>query len=279
VSALEQLALAGQALRLVLRRLLDVPLWAPWAALGALELALLGALVGFAHPLLSWLVAPLVAAAAGEPALHYPGFYAALPGLARGLGLMVAALPTALAAGWSTWLFAARWRGRRAAPGEAWAEAASRGGGLVLALLPFPLLAAGGALLIEHAVAGGSGTVRRLGDVSTLGVEVALRALGLFLPPLVMLEGRGAAAAWAALPRAWSRGLWAALALALPAALARLPLERQLEVAGADVAAGPPERVAWLAAARIGLGLVLSFVLAGGATVIHLGAVAVEEEG
>ena len=102
MSALEQLALAGQALWLTLREIRAGRLWVPWLALGALLLAALMALVGFAHPLLSWAVAPLVRAIGGEPALHYPDFYRTLPFLYSRVDLVLGTLAGAVATGWST---------------------------------------------------------------------------------------------------------------------------------------------------------------------------------
>ena len=86
MSALEQLALAGQALWLSLRELRAGRLWTPWLALGVLQLAVLMALLAFAHPLLAWAVAPLVRVIDGEPALHYPDFYRSLPFIASESG-------------------------------------------------------------------------------------------------------------------------------------------------------------------------------------------------
>lgn len=276
MSALEQLALAGQALGLSLRELRTGRLWTPWLALGALQLAALLALLAFAHPLLAWAVAPLVRAIGGEPALHYPDFYRTLPFLYSRVDLVLGSLAGAVATGWSTWLFAARWRRRVAGPGEAWAETAPRAVTLMLAQLPFQLLVLLFTTLIERSLADQGGLVRRLGYFVALGGVAGLQALFLYVPALIVLERRGLWRALAALPRAWARGLWAALLLGLVALLPLLPLDALGQRSDLLVDRGSPELVAWLAAMQLLVALVVSFLLAGSSTLVYLGAVADE---
>jgi hypothetical protein len=276
VNALEQLALAGQALQLTLRELRVVRLWAPWLALGALQLAGLTALLGFAHPLLAWALVPFVRITGGEPALHYPGFYRVLPYLYARADLVVGALAGAVAAGWSTRLFAARWRRQAAQPGEAWAETAPRALTLILAQLPFQVLVLLFTGLLERALAGQAGFVRRLGYLAGLGGVVGLQALFLYLPALIVLERQGLRQAFAGLPRAWARGLWAAFLLGLVALLPLLPLDALGQRSDLLVDRGTPELVAWLTGAQLLVGLAVSFLLAGSSTLVYLGAVADE---
>lgn len=278
MSALEQLALAGQALWLSLRELRAGRLWTPWLALGVLQLAVLMALLAFAHPLLAWAVAPLVRVIGGEPALHYPDFYRALPSLYSRVDLVVGSLAGAVVTGWSTRLFAARWRGHVLGPGEAWAETAPRALTLVLAQLPFQLLVLLFTTVIERLLVGQGGLVRRLGYFVALGGVAGLQALFLYVPALVVLERRGLWRALAGLPRAWERGFWAALLLGLAALLPLLPLDALGQRSDLLVDRGSPELVAWLTALQLLVGLAVSFLLAGSSTLVYLGAVADEPE-
>jgi hypothetical protein len=274
MSALEQLALAGEALRRTLLSLRSARLWVPWLTLLGVQSAALIALIGFAHPALSSWMAPLVGAAAGGEALHYPGFFRALPGLYSRVDPVLAALPGAVAAGWSTSLFAALWRGGVPEPRTAWAATRGRAATLVLALLPFHVLVLVLTTGLERAIAGESGMVRRLGGLVTLGGGIALEAGFLFVVPLVVLGGCGLVRALASLPRAWARGFWAATALAAVLAVPLLAFGRAGQLGERLVGRGSPEVVTWLVAAQIGVGLVRSFLLAGGATLVYLGAVA-----
>jgi hypothetical protein len=271
---LEQVSLAGHAVWLTLRESRAGRLWTPWLVLGALQCAALLTLLGFAHPLLGWAVAPLVRAIGGEPALHYPGFYRELPLLYSRVDLVLGSLVGAVATGWSTRLFAARWRREALAPGGAWAEVAPRSLTLVLAQLPFQLLVLLFTGLLEHVLADRGGIVRRLGYFATLGGVALLQALFLYLPALVVLERRGLWSALAGLPRAWARGFWAALLLGLAALLPPAVLEGLGQGSGLLVDRGVPELVAWLTAIQLFVLLAVSFLLAGSSTLVYLGAVA-----
>jgi hypothetical protein len=271
---LEQVSLAGHAVRLTLRESRAGRLWAPWLVLGALQCAVLLALLGFAHPLLAWAVAPFVRAIGGEPALHYPGFYRALPLLYSRVDLVLGSLVGAVATGWSTRLFAACWRREALASGGAWAEVAPRSLTLVLAQLPFQVLVLLFTGLLDHALAGQGGLARRVGYLVTLGGVAVLQALFLYLPALVVLERRGLWRAFAGLPRAWARGFWAALLLGLAALLPLALLDGMGQGSGLLVDRGAPELVGWLTAIQLLVLLAVSFLLGGSSTLVYLGAVA-----
>jgi hypothetical protein len=279
MSALEQLALAWHALGHSLRALSAGRLWAPWAALGACQLAMLAALVAFAHPVLAWALVPLVRALGGEAALHYPDFFRVLPFVYSRVDLVLGSVLGAVATGWSTLLFAARWRRQAIGAAAAWAGTAPRALTLVLGQLPFQLLVLLFTTLLERSLAGQGGLVRRLGYFVALGGVAGLQALFLYFPALVMLERRGLWRALAGLPRAWSRGLWAALLLGLVAVLPLLPLDALAQRSDLLVGRGSPELVAWLTGMQLLVGLAVSFLLAGSATLVYLGAVADEEDG
>jgi hypothetical protein len=274
VTTLEQLTLAAQALWLTAREARAARLWAPWVVFGVLQCAVLLALLGFAHPLLAWAVAPFVQAVAGEPALHYPDFYRALPFLYSRADLVMGSLVGAVVTGWSTRLFAARWRREKLTVREAWGEVAPRCLTLVLAQLPFQVLAVLLTGLLDWALGGQGGLARVLGYFVTLGGVAGLQALFLYLPALVVLERRGLWRALADLPRAWGRGLWAAFLLALVALMPLLPLDRLGQRSALLVDRGVPELVGWVTALQLFLGLAASFLLAGSSTLVYLGAVA-----
>jgi hypothetical protein len=271
---LEQLSLAAQALSHTFRESRAGRLWTPWLVLGVLQGAVLLALLGFAHPLLAWAVAPLVRAIGGEPALHFPGFYRALPFLYSRVDLVTGAIVGAIATGWSTRLFAARWRREALTAGEAWSETAPRALTRVLAQLPFQLLVLLFTSLVARALTGQGGLVQRLGYFATLGGVVGMQALFLYLPALIVLERRGLWRALAGLPRAWARGFWAALLLGLVALLPLLPLDGLGQRSGLLVDRGSPELVGWITAMQLLVALTVSFLLAGCSTLVYLGAVA-----
>jgi len=271
---LEQLSLAGQALWLTLCELRAGRLWVPWLVLGVFQGAVLLALLGFAHPLLAWALSPFVRVIGGEPALHYPGFYRALPFLYSRADLVVGSLVGAVATGWSTRLFAARWRRETLPGGGAWAEVVPRALTLVLAQLPFQVLVLLFTGLVNRALAGQGGLVQRLGYLVTLGGVAGLQALFLYLPALVVLERHGLWRSLVALPRAWARGFWAALLLGLAALLPLLPLAGLGQGSGLLVDRGTPELVGWVTAMQLLVGLAVSFMLAGSSTLVYLGAVA-----
>ncbi len=274
MSPLVQLALAAEGLWRALPRLGSARLWAPWLALGAVQCAVLLALPWFAHPAWSPLLAPLVRATAGEGALHYPGFFAALPLVWARADLVVVALAGPLAAGWSAALFAACWGGRETDPRTAWRAAAPRARALVLALLPLWVLTVYFQTGLPHAVAEQPGLVRRLAALASLGGVALAQSLFVFVPALAVLERRGVLGTFAALPRAWARGFWAALLLGGIVALAGVPFARLDRLAGLLVVRQRPELVVGLVGAAVVVRLALSFVLAGAATLAYLGAVA-----
>jgi hypothetical protein len=279
MSPLEQFALGAQALWLTLKQLRSVRLWTPWLLLGLLQAGALVAIVDFAHPLLAWALAPLVRAIAGEPALHYPDLYRKLPLLYGRADLALGATAGAFAAGWSTWLFGARWRRHHPAPATGLAEAGPHALTLVLAQLPFPVLVLALTYVLDRGLAGQGGMVRRAGYLLALGGAVGLQAAFLYVPALVVLERRGLWVTFAALPRTWGRGFWAALLLGAVAVGVLLPFDQLGQRSDLLVDRGNPELVGWLMALQLLVGLGVSFLLAGSATLVYLGAVSDAPEG
>ena len=60
MNVIEQVMLGWQCLRYASRQLLSPALWAPWLMVGGVEALALAALWWFAHPWVSWLMAPML---------------------------------------------------------------------------------------------------------------------------------------------------------------------------------------------------------------------------
>lgn len=280
MNAFEQVALAGQA---VARTLACVPrpaTWWPWLALGAVQAAAVAAIWNVAHPWVSWALAGWVAGQAGEGALHYPGLFESLPGLVAPAGLAIGALLGPVAIGAATVLFARVFRGAAPRPGAALREAARRAPALVIANLPFHLgllgLSLGVGGWLERSAAGGAAAA--LGAAALGAGSVLVQTLFFYVTGLVMLAGLGPVAALARLPRTWSRGFWAALALGVLALAALLPLQLARGRLERVVERGVPELVGGLALVEIAVTLAVWYVLAGGATLVYLAAIAGDRE-
>jgi len=271
LNPLEQVVLAIQSLAYAFRQILQVPLWVPWLALGALQLAVIGGLWWFAHPTISWLLAPAVRAMAGEDALHYPNLFRWLPELYGRFDLVVGALAGAVVTGQSTALFAAWFSGQPLRPGEGMRRGVSRAGALILANLPLTLLVLGLSSVfngwLEHRQ--GPALLIRVAPLVTLGMAVILQAFFLWVNPLLMLGGRSLVGALTALPRAATRGVWTALTLAVAATVPLLPIQMLARGSDQIVARGSPELVGWLVIAQALIALATGFVLTGGATLAY----------
>jgi len=276
---LEQIALAWQSLVYTFRELFRGTLWIPWLLLGAIELAVVAALWWFAHPALSWLMAPIVALVAGSSALHYPAFFRELPGIFSRIDLAIVALVGSLAIGASTALFAARFAGRTAPPGSGFAVALRRALPLILVNLPLNLLVVGIPFALESWVAtrGSSGLVVKAAQILGLCGAWLAQALFIYGTALVVLSGRGVVGAFASLPGAATRGLWAALTLGIVTWLPVLPMQLLTRKVAPIFDRGRPELVTALVVAQIVLALVTSFVLTGGITLVYQTAVAGHE--
>jgi hypothetical protein len=280
VNVLEQLAIGWQSLWRTVREMGRPALWAPWLVLAAAQLAVVALLWGFAHPLVSWFMAPLVRRFAGEGALHYPDVFRAMPLLASHVDVLFGALLGAILTGAATVLFAQRFRGHPLRPGEALGLAVRRSWTLVLAQLPFNVLIFALSYGLEWLVESrsSSGVTRRIVYLAVLGGSVALQALFFYVAALVMLEGRGVVQAWAALPRTWSRGFAAALMLGALMILPLFPTSQLLQRSDGIVERGTPELVGVLLLLQLLLGLGVWFVLSGTATLVYLSVLAPPDE-
>jgi hypothetical protein len=284
VNPIEQVIVACQSLAHAARRSMVPGLWVPWIVFAALETLILIALVGFAHPLISGLMAPLILRLGGEEALHYPGLLDRLPDLFARLDGLYAAIAAPIAFGAAVTLFVSVFPApgstadSRVRPGEALRRALGRIVPLVVTQLPVPLFtfAVGwtlGRVLGVHAIVGLKGALFLVGVTIA---PILARAFFLYAGTLVILDGYGTLDTFLELPRAWSRGLWAALFLVIVLSIPLLPIPL---LCSRPLPATPlgPELKAVLLAAQIVIGAVVWFLLAGGATLLHLSLVADQE--
>lgn len=263
----EQVALAWECLGATLRRIRHAALWAPWLVLGAAQLATVVLLACFAHPAASALMAPLVTALAGAGARHYPEVFRVLPDLHARAGFVVDALLGPVVAGAATVLFAASFARRAATPREAFAQALRRAGALVLAWLPFALVTGLLTFGLEGWLAGrGSAAItRRIGMFTALGGTLVLRAMMLYLIPMMMLGRMGPLAAWRELPHTGGRGAFTALTLVVLVTALTAPFAMLSRFVPRLVDGGTPEAVILVVAAQVAGALLSAFLLAGAA--------------
>ena len=274
MSPLEQVALAWQAMLRTFAELGRPSTWAPWLVMGAVQVVLILLLWNFAHPALSAWMMPVVRALGGEEALHYPGLFRALPGMYATVDLVIGALVGSVMVGAGTLIFADRFLGRPASPGASLWEAGRRGLTLIVAQLPFHLLALafglglGGWLESKNR----STMVAVIGTILTVAGSVVAQSLFFYVAALVMLEHRSAWGALRQAPRTWSRGFWAATFLGVLLLLALVPFQILQGQAALIADRGRPELIAALALAQAVFTLLLWYLLSGSATLIYLAA-------
>ncbi|HYM80512.1 MAG TPA: hypothetical protein VEY91_03750 [Candidatus Limnocylindria bacterium] len=277
MNPLEQIVLAWQSLAYAFRQLFRPRLWAPWWLLGVVQIGVVMSLWWFAHPALSWLMAPLLYRLGGEDALHYPNVFRMIPSLYSTAELVISALLGSLAAGVATALFASQLsRISASRPGGGFGRALRRALPVIVVNLPLNLLVIALALGLETLVQSRASSVivQRLAHVIALGGALLLQAFFIYGTALVVLGGRSVREALAELPRAAVNGYWAALFLGLIAILPSLPLQELARHTNVIVDRGSPELVGWLAVTQIALALLTSFLLTGSVTVVYQGAVA-----
>ncbi len=274
MSLLEQLTLGLQAMRHTLAAARRPLLWTPWLVLGAMELAVVLAIWHFAHPALSWVMAPILAAAAGPEALHYPRSLELLPGLYDRADVVLGALVGSVAIGASTPMFADYFRGTSPNLRAALGMAARRGPALVMVQLPFNLIATGllygvGGWVESH---GGGGRLVRIAGFGLAGASLVVQAALFYVTALLVLDGRGPIASIAGVPSTWRRGFAPALLVGALTLVVLLPLHWLSGQQNVVIARGQPELVGWLALLEMLAGLLNWFVLTGCATLLYLSA-------
>ncbi len=276
MNVLEQLTLAWQAFRHTVPRIVSPKLWLWALPLVAVQLVVVLLLWNATHPLVSWFMAPLLVATAGEATLHYPRIFELMPGIFDRADSIIGAIVGSIAFGAATPAFAAAFRGEpvnaRAALTRAFAQAPR----LVLVLLPFNLVlfaidwGTGHVLLPMLA---GRTIVRALPLLATVA-SLAAQSASFYAVALVALEHRGAGDALRQLPSTWRPGFLAAFVVSAVTLIlleaARLPGVTP----GLLVERGTPELAGWLTVWHVVMELLNGFVLTGAATLLYLSAVA-----
>lgn len=269
----EQFALGLQSLWFTLRECGRPRLWAPFLVPFVVQCAGIGLLALTAHPLLSWLLAPIVVRLAGPDALHYPGLFVHLPGLALTADLLVVSTLGALATGAATRLFASVFEGRSPSLREAWSETARRAWPLLVAQLPVTLLLVGiGFALDAFGQARVSSITRAMLPAVQLVLGTLVQALFAYVPALVMLGRLGPLLAWRRVPAMWGRGFLPALVIFVVALLVLLPMQLLARQSGAVVARGLPELTMALTALLFASSMVASWLVSGAATLVWMSA-------
>lgn len=276
----EQIAVAWQSLIRVFGAMRRGRLWTPFALLAACEMLVLSALVWFAHPLLSWFMAPLLRRVAGEATLRYPSLFRELPNLYAQADVFIGAFVGAVVVGAATVMFADYFHGLKPSASTGFGEAARRSLALILVNLPFNVLVFALSHWSERVMADrGSGfLVQGAVYFVILGASVVLQSLFFYVSALVVLERKSVFSALAGLPETWARGFWAAFFLGVLLVAPLLPIHYLSEQAGVIVDRGLPELTGWLVVVQCVVGLALWFLLAGSATLIYLSLVRREEE-
>ncbi|MDM7913951.1 MAG: hypothetical protein ACE15D_05625 [Candidatus Eisenbacteria bacterium] len=169
-------------------------LWAPLLLLAIAQWLVLLLLTQFHQPILTPVLAPLIRLLVGEPALHYPVFYQALPELNNWFSIVLDVVLGAWLIGAAFLLF---WQADR--PGELPQGGISRAAGaygkLVAARLPLAILVVAILFLLPRVVFAGqaemSGSTQRFVRFATILVGSILEGLFLYAPLAILVEGRG----------------------------------------------------------------------------------------
>lgn len=279
MSPLEQVALAGLSFVRAVREARRLAPWVPWLLVPGAGLLALAALTWGAHPLLSWFMAPLLRASAGEEALRYPGLYRRLPRIAADLRFLLDAVVVPVACGGSALAFATLYRGGVPRAGGVLRETLRLAPVFALAALPVWLAEAG--LRAGLAALPGirlASLTRALAPQAADVMLLLVRAGFFYVVVHAALERRGPFAALASVPGSLRDGF-------LPALLTLVVLGLPLAAVDA-VAAGPfaafasrvPESALALAALRFALAAVAGVLATGTATLVWMGALAPRED-
>jgi hypothetical protein len=275
MNVLEQIVLGWHSLLFTLRHLTSRAMWLPWLLLGIVQLSIVAAIWWFAHPFVSWLMAPVLRRLGGEEVLHYPALFRAMPALYARADFVVTAVLGALAAGASTALFATALETHDGGPrpnGVAGLFGALRRALPLIAVnLPLNLLVVGFAFGLETWLAGrgSSGIIHKLGGFVTLGGALAIQAFFLYGTAWVVLGRKSFLGAWRELPHSAARGYWAALFLGILATLPLLPFQQIARHVQTLVSRGRPELAGWLVVAQVFVTLLTAFLLTGAITVVY----------
>jgi hypothetical protein len=230
------------------RNLASGRLWGPFLIYACLQALGLLLLTQFHQPILAPVLMPLLRAAAGEGALHYPVFYLSLPAVFSRLTLLLDLV-------FGAWLFGAAflffWQADRPTEpaGSGLRTAAASWGKLLLARLP---IAVGLAVLVVWipsllwSAEAPTGWTLRAVRYGTIAVGSFLEALLFYAPLLILVEGRGVGAALRGSMLLFRRIPIATLGAVLIPNLIQIPISHILFRSERIVTRLSPEVVAWV---------------------------------
>jgi hypothetical protein len=200
----------------------------PLALYGGVQTLIVLAVVGFAYPPLSVIVAPALRWRFGEAALHYPNnFFVLRSALGQADTVLWVILGAVLSAA-AVHMFAAFYGGRREGLASGWQAAARR-------YLPVVLIAAI-VMTLTHLIAQApssiwgdlaerSPTRFRIVRAGGIALVVAVQALFLYVVPYLVIDGRRlGAAVLGSLALAWKHPVTTYLIVGIPASVELLPL-------------------------------------------------------
>jgi len=209
-------------------------------------LALLS-LTEFHRPVLSRLVAPLVAAGVGPEVLHYPGFFLVLPQIYSRVNLALDLVAGSLIFGAAVLILWTTATGR-ATTGE-WAAARRRWPALFLLRLPvvlLPVLFYAAVPALAGEAAAGQATLIRTVRYGGFLMAVVAEALFLYGPLAMLARGRPLGAALRETVALAVKVPLATLLIVLVPNLAHLPLAAAMRRTQAIAVNLTPETVGWL---------------------------------
>jgi len=267
---LRQLNLALSSMLEGLRAFGAPGVWAPIFVYMVIELVVLWGLTYFHHPFLSGILIPFIRHAVGEGAIHYPGFYAALPTTFNIVNLLLALTVGAYLWGVATSKVAAQ----NDEPVEGgWAEAAPRWGDLVITQLPVVLLAAAFTFLPRVFFAGSDigGNTLRLVLYGPPVLFAIWQSMFLFGPAAVLVEGRSGFSAIVRSLQVWRRSaLTSVFLVGFLSFVLHFPIQYVLRDRPAIIVKFSPETIAILLGTDHGFFFVTNVILVTAATITFL---------
>jgi hypothetical protein len=237
--------------------------WGPFLIMGGIEVLCLLALTGFYHPLLSWLMAPLVRLAGSEVLLHYPEFYIGLPGLFSRVSLATDWLFGSVFFGTAALLI---WRLAAGVPqGDPYVEARRSYFDLLLLRTPALLLAILVFFFLPRILSGAGGEIhgnrlrllRYGGFLAAVGVD----ALFLYGPVARLVARRSLGGSFRETLHLASRVPLATFLVVLVPNLVQIPLSAALRRSDVVVRNLAPETVFWMVLASVLVYLAINYFI------------------
>ena len=266
MNVIQALGLAGWAFRSALGQSFRLRLWAPFLLLALVQMGSLAVLLRFYEPGVSWLAVPLITWLVGESGIHYPYFFAALPGIYVRWSMVLGVLLATLTTGAATILFA---RAFGVDTRGAWRTAAARypallAVGIVGAVLSLGLFLLGDVVPRDLFLT--SSKVRWGVRFASLLLFVIGQSLVVYATAAVVIEGRGIGAAlWGSVRLFGLLFVATLVVVGIPVAL-NYPLGYLTERPDWFLNKFTPELLGIVLALKVVWEMLLSFVLVGAVT-------------